>query len=384
MTREQKPEQPLSPAAPPSESSTPETFDAIASDLQKLRARAGHVSYSEIVKRIGEQRLRESPGMPQPYPARTTVYDVFRPGRRRMNEQLLREIVRALGEDGEQIDAWGMRCARATAQVQQAPRPSTSHSYAVIGAREPQQRPPDQRSRGRSGLLPPVGDSEQGDADATLAGASSTSSRAQRHGDVWHWQAYLSTRPGMRVGIALLCLAINMIGHWIAFEVRLPIYADMIGTAVAALMLGPWWGAVIGLLSSLGSFALGVRYILAFAGVGVVAALVWGYDWRMIRKTPTTARYFLLNLAVATSCVLVGGPISLVVYGGPSDHSADQIAAEFFDFNLHPQLAFWLGNFTTEFGDKLIAGFLAITVVEALSYLIRPTAHAAPIRQAKL
>lgn len=370
-----------------------DSFDLIAHDLQALRARAGHVSYGEIVRRIGEQRLRDNPDAPHPFPARSTVYDVFRPGRRRMNEALLTEIVRALGEDDERVALWAERCVRATDRVEALGpgRASSGGAYAIEDASalrvDDSASPVAGEGLGNPdlalSLLSARPGSESGSA-AAIDGVDDEASakespepepHAERHGDVRGWQAYLAARPWMRLALAILCLAINMFGHWFAYEVHLPVYADMVGTAVAALMLGPWRGAAVGFASALGSHAMGLEFAAPFAIVNAAGGIVWGYGWRMIRLAPTTGRYLLVNLAVAATCISIGGPISLLVYGGPSPHSADQIAAAFFDFNLDFHVAFWLGSFLTEIGDKLIAGFLAIPIIEALSYVFRPTRH---------
>lgn len=378
-----------------------DSFDLIAHDLQALRARAGHVSYGEIVRRVGEQRLRENPDAPHPYPARSTVYDVFRPGRRRMNEALLQEIVRALGEDDEHVALWADRCVRAAERAEAlGPGRALSSGGHAIGDASSQRM--DDRTSAIAGeglgnpdlalsLLKAGPDAGVGDtavADVVDEGAANQAEpHAQRHGDVRGWQAYLAARPWMRLALAVLCLAINMFGHWFAYEVHLPVYADMVGTAVAALMLGPWRGAAVGFASALTSHAMGLEYAAPFAIVNAAGGIVWGYGWRMIRLAPTTGRYLLVNLAVAVTCGAVGGPISLLVYGGPSPYSADQIAAAFFDFSLDFHVAFWLGSFLTEIGDKLIVGFLAIPIVEALSYVFRPTRHltaSEPLQRAEL
>ncbi len=82
------------------------TFDQIAGDLQARRAAAGSPSYAEIALRIA--RIRELRGGAEAHsrPARTTVYDAFREGRRRMDTALVLDIVRALGASEAEVDEW--------------------------------------------------------------------------------------------------------------------------------------------------------------------------------------------------------------------------------------------------------------------------------------
>lgn len=83
----------------------PRTLDELCSGLGRMRARAGSPSYAEIARRIG--RLRGGAE-----PAKVTVYDCFRPGRRRVDDRLVGDIVRALGGEESESERW-----RETARV---------------------------------------------------------------------------------------------------------------------------------------------------------------------------------------------------------------------------------------------------------------------------
>jgi energy-coupling factor transport system substrate-specific component len=46
------------------------------------------------------------------------------------------------------------------------------------------------------------------------------------------------------VALVPAAAALNIVGSMINNALKLPIFLDMIGTAVAAIVLGPWWGAL--------------------------------------------------------------------------------------------------------------------------------------------
>ena len=75
-------------------STTPGATEVVA-QLTLLRAQAGSPSFGEIARRVGH--LREQRGQPHTRPGRTTVYDLFRPGRSRVDPDLLRDAALALG-----------------------------------------------------------------------------------------------------------------------------------------------------------------------------------------------------------------------------------------------------------------------------------------------
>lgn len=48
------------------------------------------------------------------------------------------------------------------------------------------------------------------------------------------------------LGLVLACLAVNILGREFVDFFNLPVHLDMVGTAIAAIALGPWRGAGVG------------------------------------------------------------------------------------------------------------------------------------------
>lgn len=76
----------------------------------------------------------------------------------------------------------------------------------------------------------------------------------------------------------LLCVAINLIGG-VDISSRNLLYLDMLGTALAGIALGPWWGASVGLVTNMLLYYLlpTSPSLLVFALVNVFGGLYWGY-----------------------------------------------------------------------------------------------------------
>lgn len=98
----------------------PRNIDAIANDLRALRTAAGGTSYAEIVRRVEERRA--SRGIPEHERrlARSTVYDCFKAGRKRIDIDLSVEIAAALGLTDEHLPRWLERCVAAQAAADSA------------------------------------------------------------------------------------------------------------------------------------------------------------------------------------------------------------------------------------------------------------------------
>lgn len=82
----------------------PAALEAVAERLGALRRQVGSPSFAEIAARIGD--LRTARGEPGAAPARSTVYDCFRTGRRRVDVALVADVLAALGLGAEEAEAW--------------------------------------------------------------------------------------------------------------------------------------------------------------------------------------------------------------------------------------------------------------------------------------
>ncbi len=295
------------------------TFDQIAGDLQARRAAAGSPSYAEIALRIA--KLRELRGGPdaQSRPARTTVYDAFREGRRRMDTALVLDIVRALGADEAEVADWADRCRAAHAA--EAPTPVRE----PVREPEPEPEPP----------APPP-------APPTVKAA---------------------------LLLCLGCLAINLFGRWIVDVLDIPLYLDMVGTAVTAIILGPWWGAGVGLSTNLLGVGISGYDSIPFAIVNVAGALVWGYGVRKFRMGTTVPRFFGLSAITAVCCSMLAVPIILAL-NGETGNGADDVTMIIHDVVNSLWLAVASSNIITSLADKTISGAVALLAVDVLPWTV--------------
>jgi energy-coupling factor transport system substrate-specific component len=163
-----------------------------------------------------------------------------------------------------------------------------------------------------------------------------------------------------------VCVALNIVGGYIASALRLPVYLDMIGTAISAIVLGPWWGALVGVLTNGGSALISGPVSLPFALVNVVGALIWGYGVRSWKMGRTIPRFFLLNVIVAVACTIVAAPIIVLVFGGATGNGADALTGTFLAVGQNLVGSVFSSNILTSLADKIIGGFVALAIIEAL------------------
>ena len=293
----------MSSVTPPSDEAR-SSWDALIAELQAQRERVGSPSYGYIAEQIEQDRIRRGAPEYAARIARSTVYDAFRLGRSRVNLPLMREIGQALGATSEEVEGWIKACSDPVA----------------------------------SGTLTLVSD------DPPLPDPSAK-----------------------QVGVLLLaCLLINIVGRVFVDFFALPIYLDMVGTAIAAIALGPWRGAALGLVTNV-VCVIGSGWVsLPFALVNIAGALVWGYGVKSWGMGKTFPRFFTLNVVVALVCSVVAVPILAFVVGDSLRAGHDSITELIGDAMNAYWVALPFSNILTSTWDKLISGFAALAVVTVL------------------
>lgn len=302
-----------------------ESLDRIVHDLRTLREEAGPVSYAELVRRITDLRLNRGVAQAAAIPARSTVYYAFKTGRNRMDASLLRDIVLALGETEESAARWVERCSNAQKSRSVASAPTSTPASVIMEAIAP-------------------------------------------------------LRPSaLKLTLLLFCLVVlNHACHWsLAASLDLPIYLDMVGTAVAAIAFGPWYGVAV----AIGTGLTGPIFedgILAFTLVNIAGALVWGYGVHRFNLGRSILSFFFLNLLVATTCSLVATPILVVLRGGAYG-TVGRIADALQEAGAPFMVATFTSNISTSMLDKLLTGFIALAIFAALHGKMKLSAKHMPL-----
>ncbi|MCR2800053.1 helix-turn-helix transcriptional regulator [Microbacterium sp. zg-Y818] len=310
-------------------------MDRFVADFQLLRLTAGDVSYAQIAERV--RRLREARGMSEAaaYVGRSTVYDAFRAGRRRINARLVADIATVLGEDAERAAYWRDYCVRARAEEVGPATPAvpTSPPEPAPAPAQPVPAPRDEAA------IPPV-----------------------------------ASRPVVRsfllagTIIVALGVAANMAGSIFVRTLALPLYLDMVGTAIVSVALGPWYGVAVAILTH-GLFALFEWTLVGipFTVVNIVGALVWGYGVRQWRMGRSPSRVLVLSLLVGVCCTLVATLLIMFVYGGFSINAGAQtLSGNLVAIGHQFWGAVFSSNIITSLMDKLISGFIALALLPLL------------------
>lgn len=133
----------------------------------------------------------------------------------------------------------------------------------------------------------------------------------------------MQNKRTMILTISSLGIAINVILGSIASLLKIPLlFLDTIGTVIVAVLFGPWWGALTGVLTNV---VLGITTsptAIFFGLVNVAIAIVVGtiarkYDFRKI----STA--LVAGILVSIIAPLIGTPIAVALFGGLNGSGMD-------------------------------------------------------------
>ena len=169
-----------------------------------------------------------------------------------------------------------------------------------------------------------------------------------------------------------VAIAINVVIGQIVLLLRLPVYLDSIGTVLVGVLCGPWAGALTGLISNIiWGLALDPNALPWFpvaAAIGLTAGLcakagLFKNWWKVI----------IAGFLIALAAVIVGTPISVLLYGGITASGSAFITAYLLQTGRSVVESVLSTNFLLEPVDKIATSMLAFAIIEGLSarYLAR-------------
>ncbi len=121
---------------------------------------------------------------------------------------------------------------------------------------------------------------------------------------------------------SVICIVLNLVLGTLVSFLNIPlIFMDTMGTMIAAIAFGPFWGGTVGLLTNVIQGFLtnpvNIPFALVNMTIGIVTGLVvrkWGYSLKVAVAT---------GLVLSVVAPLIGTPIVVWIYGGLTGSSTD-------------------------------------------------------------
>ena len=160
------------------------------------------------------------------------------------------------------------------------------------------------------------------------------------------------------------CAVLNVVGAFIAMNLRLPVYLDSIGTVMCSALLGPVNGALTGVVGSLISgftfdvYSFYYAPVQIFTGImaGMMFRTVWLKGWRL----PIGA--FIVSLHTSISSALV----TTFVFGGITSAGSSYIVQIMTKLGVSLTAACFSVQIFTDYADEFIGILIAAAVIKVM------------------
>lgn len=164
-----------------------------------------------------------------------------------------------------------------------------------------------------------------------------------------------------KITIVALAAVINILGCHLALAIKVPIYLDSIGTIFAAAILGPVYGVLPGLISSLINGVTGDIFSIYFAPAqivtGIMAGLVFKTKWMKGKRMP-------LGVFVMTiPGTIVSALISAILFGGVTSAGSSIIVFVLRKLGVSMTASVFAVQIITDYADRFLAVAIVMVVV---------------------
>lgn len=168
----------------------------------------------------------------------------------------------------------------------------------------------------------------------------------------------------LKISIVGIGIALNIIGAFIALNLRLPIYLDSLGTIMVGFVLGPAYGVATGVLGSLISGITFDIYSLYFTPVQIFTGFFAGYFYE---KGLMEGKKIFLSVFIMTIFVSFSGAlITAYLFNGLTSSGSSYIIVILNNLGVNPVISAFITQFITDYFDKLVAVLIMVQVVRRL------------------
>ena len=169
------------------------------------------------------------------------------------------------------------------------------------------------------------------------------------------------------IGLVVTCVFINALGAYLANSLELPIYLDLIGTFLAAILGGFLPGIFVGLLSpvltAMTSDPMAMSYTML--NISIAIFTTWFNENGWLRKIEGILANIIIDAFIGG---VLGAMITWFIYGFESEGTSSELVHGLYaNAGFSPFLAEVTGGFLVDLADKAITLSIALIIVGLLS-----------------
>lgn len=174
-----------------------------------------------------------------------------------------------------------------------------------------------------------------------------------------------------------VAVGVNVVGGTLTNVLRIPLFLDVIGTVLLAILAGPFVAVVGGVLTNVVLSFTASPTLLPFGLVQAAIALVAGYmallGWFRVEEQRDYLMVFVAAMVVMMTAIVTSAPIVVLVFGGVTGGPTSVITGFFLATGQQLLESVLATQFITEPIDKTISVFVAYFVAKSVPERYRPS-----------
>ncbi|MBE5844029.1 MAG: HD domain-containing protein [Butyrivibrio sp.] len=173
----------------------------------------------------------------------------------------------------------------------------------------------------------------------------------------------LSEKFSAFLGLVIFSIFINFIGSFVANTLELPVYLDLIGTMIAAMMGGAIPGILVGLLSPVITTFTSDPNAISYSMLNVMIAVVttWFYNNGWFTKLRGVVIAIILDSIIGG---MGGAIITMCIYGFQAETTSSSLVQTLYGTGIFSAVSAEIfAGFIVDFLDKVISVSLAVAFV---------------------
>ena len=169
----------------------------------------------------------------------------------------------------------------------------------------------------------------------------------------------------------LFCLFLNWGGDQLASGLNWPIWLDSVGTVLAACLLGPWNGAIVGVTFNLIMYILyGVPWYYFL--ISILIAIITGFAYRK-KYLDTLLGTLTTGAIVSFATAIAAYPVNLILNGASTGNAwGDAVIGFLGEAGITIWSGLFIGELYVELLDKLLV-MIILYVIIRIARLLRNT-----------
>ena len=161
-----------------------------------------------------------------------------------------------------------------------------------------------------------------------------------------------------------MAVAINVVGAFIAYSIKLPIYLDSVGTVLIASLFGSKYAVITGVCSSIVSGMTFDSYSIFFAPVQITTGYFAGlmYKKKMLEGIKVPIGTFIFALPTA----IISAVIAAFVFGGVTSAGSSYIVQILSSMGIPMVVCVFIIQIITDYMDELVGVMIVAACIKVL------------------